>query len=322
MPDLGRLRDFARRAIRAERAHPARELREIDEGARAVQVVARNREVGVEHVLPGTPSDRTRLQLREIDTAQRERTQRAEERTGLARQREHDRRLVRSLRDRLPRDDAETRDVRVEILNAALQHVELEYLRRANRRDRRVVLQSLLANQLGPAGGVVDGLDLYVRQPAEEPLALRQRLRMRVHDTHVVDAHTRKREQAVVDLELHLTDDWQLVLDQQVVIPVDGAADGVLHRQDAPRDGAIRHRLEHVLETPAGEGCRLRVKRERRRFAVGAGLPLVRNTHPGMVPSGPLFVKQILLTPSLAEFIASLSGENGPPCRSSSPTAA
>jgi hypothetical protein len=46
----------------------------------------------------------------------------------------------------------------------------------------------------------------------------------------------------VVDAQLDLADDRQLVLDEQVVVAVDAAADGVLHRQDAVRGAAVRRR--------------------------------------------------------------------------------
>ena len=67
------------------------------------------------------------------------------------------------------------------------------------------LLQRLLANQLGAAGRVVDRLDLHAGQPAQESLALRQRLRVRVHHLDVLQLHTRQRQQAVVDLELHFS---------------------------------------------------------------------------------------------------------------------
>ena len=59
-----------------------------------VQVVARRREVGVEQVFPRAAGNRPRLELRQIDAAQRKHAERLEQRARLVRQREHDRRLV------------------------------------------------------------------------------------------------------------------------------------------------------------------------------------------------------------------------------------
>ena len=56
---------------------------------------------------------------------------------------------------------------------------------------------------------------------------------MRVDDLHVLQLRPRQRLQAVDDVELDLARDAQLVLEQQVVVAMDGAANRVLQRHDA-----------------------------------------------------------------------------------------
>ena len=67
---------------------------------------------------------------------------------------------------------------------------------------------------------------------AQKPLALRQRLRMRVDPPQAVERRAGQRQQVVHDRQLHLADDRQLVRQQQVVVAVDAAADRVLDRHD------------------------------------------------------------------------------------------
>ena len=55
-----------------ERAHRARELGQMHQRARAPQIVASDRHIDVEQVLPGSPADRARLDLGQVDVAQRE----------------------------------------------------------------------------------------------------------------------------------------------------------------------------------------------------------------------------------------------------------
>src|SRR6185436_4729759 len=86
--------------------------------------------------------------------------------------------------------------------------------------------------------------------------------------------------QAVDDVELHLARDHELVLEQQVVVAVDRPADGVLERHDAVRRALPHHGFEHLVEALAGHRFDLRpTVEERRSFAVGARLSLIRESH-------------------------------------------
>ena len=135
-------------------------------------------------------------------------------------------------------------------------------------------------HHLGGAGGVVDRDHFDPAHLGERLFALRQRLRVRVDDGHVLDPGPGQAEQAVIDAQFHLADDRQDVVDEQVVVAMDAAADGVLHRQDAVGGALVRHGGEHVFERGAGEdGGGGRVG-EGGGFAIGAGLALERDAHP------------------------------------------
>jgi hypothetical protein len=101
----------------------------MDDRAAAAQIVAADAQIDVEQVLPRTSGNRARLELREIDVAKREHTQRLEERPRLVLQRERERRLVRGT-ERLAaaRDDDEACDVVIEVLNAFAERLEAEEL--------------------------------------------------------------------------------------------------------------------------------------------------------------------------------------------------
>ena len=105
------------------------------------------------------------------------------------------------------------------------------------------------------------------------------RLRVRVHDRQILEARSGSDQQTVVHGELHFPDDRQLVLDEQVVVPMDASPDRVLHRQDPSGRASLGHRREHVLKAAARHHRGLRRKPQRRRFAVGSRLPLERDTH-------------------------------------------
>ena len=65
----------------------------------------------------------------------------------------------------------------------------------------------------------------------------------------------------MVDAQLDLADDRQVVVDEQVVVAVNAAADGVLHRQDAVGGAAVRDGGEDFLEAGAGEDGVRRARR-------------------------------------------------------------
>jgi hypothetical protein len=102
---------------------------------------------------------------------------------------------------------------------------------------------------------------------------------VRVDDADVLEPRPRLAEQAVIHAQLHLADDRQIVVHEQVVVAVDAAADGVLHRQDAVRGAPAGDGGEHLFETGAGEDVGAGRVGEGGRFAIGARFPLERYEH-------------------------------------------
>ena len=102
---------------------------------------------------------------------------------------------------------------------------------------------------------------------------------MRVHLSHVRHCRARKCQEVVRHLQQHLGHDRQLVLQQQIVVAVDAAADRVLDRQDAVRGFAVVDGGKHVLEVGARNCLRVRAEPQRRRFAVRPRFALIRNAH-------------------------------------------
>ena len=70
---------------------------------------------------------------------------------------------------------------------------------------------------------------------------MRQRLRMRAHPPDLRQLGARQRREMVHHLQLGLGHDRQILLEQQVVVAVDAAADRVLDRQQAMRRPSLGH---------------------------------------------------------------------------------
>ena len=141
------------------------------------------------------------------------------------------------------------------------------------------VRQMLVGDHLRAAGGVVGGDDLDAGQRPQKPLALREPLRMRIDAAQIAEGDARQRQQMVHDRQLHLADDREMMLDEQVVVAVDAAANRVLDRQDAVAGGPGVDGAEDLLEAPARDQLGVGVHQPRRRFAEGAELPLVGDPH-------------------------------------------
>jgi hypothetical protein len=107
---------------------------------------------------------------------------------------------------------------------------------------------------------------------------------VREHATDPGERRPRQRQEIVHDRQFHLADDRQVVLEQQVVVAVDAAADRVLDGQDAVRDAPARNRGEHFVEAVERDRFGVRAGAERRRFTVCARGALECDTHG--VPSG------------------------------------
>ena len=81
------------------------------------------------------------------------------------------------------------------------------------------------------------------------------------------------------DGELHLRHDRQLVLDEQVVVAVDAAADRVLERQAAVRRLARGDGVEGLLEAAARHQRRVVRHAPGGGFAEGTRFSLIRDLH-------------------------------------------
>jgi hypothetical protein len=132
-----------------------------------------------------------------------------------------------------------------------------------------------LLDHLDAAGGVIGGQHLDTLEGAQGVLALGQGLRVRVHPLDLLQAHAGVRDQAVRHAQVVLRDDVQVVLEQQVIVPVDAPRQRVLHRHHAIGVRAVLHALKDLVKAIAGH--RLDVCPKQRQgglFAVGARLSL------------------------------------------------
>src|SRR5262245_36583716 len=143
------------------------------------QLVSSRSQVRIEEIFPGPPRNRPRFELRQVDSTQRERTQRFEQCAGLVGQGEHNRSLIwYAVVDRPAADDEKTCEIVVEILNGRGQRCQAEDLAGAGRSDRGSILETLVCHELGAAGRVVRSDDLHTSQSAKKSFALRQCLGM------------------------------------------------------------------------------------------------------------------------------------------------
>ena len=102
---------------------------------------------------------------------------------------------------------------------------------------------------------------------------------MRVDPAEAGQRRAWQGQQVMDDRQLDLADDRQVVLEQQVVVPVDAAANRVLDRQHAVGDRAGLHRVEGFFEAPAGQQVGVGVNPAGGGFAEGARLALIRDFH-------------------------------------------
>src|SRR4029453_2511864 len=101
----------------------------------------------------------------------------------------------------------------------------------------------------------------------------------------VADLRARQRLQAVDDVELYLAGDGEVVVEEQVVVAMDRAADRVLEGAQPVRRLLARDGIEDVFEALARQRLGLRsAVLQCRRFAIRAGFPLICKSHDGCSP--------------------------------------
>ncbi|CAL5090266.1 unnamed protein product [Urochloa decumbens] len=288
--------------VAAEHPEEGGELLDLGERVLRADVGHGRLEVDVEHVLevlggadvgvvdePYRPVPvRPALDLGERDVAEGERREHLEEhRRAVGVVCEDDAGLERPVGardDGLPRQHHEPRHVARVVLDAVGEHLEPVQLGGARRRDGGGVPEVPVGDVLGGPRRVVERLARHVEaHGVERELALRERLGMRDDAGEEVPPHPGEREEAVVDGELDLADDVEPVAEEEVVVAVDAAAEGVLDGEH----GAVRdpefHRLERHLELVAGDGVAARVRLGGGRLAVGARHALVGHAQLGAV---------------------------------------
>ena len=88
-----------------------------------------------------------------------------------------------------------------------------------------------------------------------------------------------QRLQTVNDVQLDFAGYRDLVIDEEVVVAVNGSADGVFHRHDPVRCALVQHGVEDLVERLARQRFRVRGKKQGRRLAVSARFTLIGNPH-------------------------------------------
>jgi hypothetical protein len=230
----------------------------------------------------GSVAVRAAFDLGEADVPERERREHLEEHGGaLSVMREDDAGLegaVGARDDGFPREHDEARHVPCVILDAVGEDVQALELSGARRGNGGGVAERGGRDVFGGAGGVVERLARDVEtHGVERELALRERLRVGDDAGEQLLAHAGQREEAVVDGELHLADDVEAVAEQEVVVAVDAAAEGVLDGEHGAVGDPELHGLERDLELVARDGVAARVHLGGGRLAVGVRDALVRD---------------------------------------------
>ena len=95
---------------------------------------------------------------------------------------------------------------------------------------------------------------------------------MREHAPDVAQLRPQQRQEVVDHRQLRLRDDRRIVLEHQVVVAMNAAADRVLHRQQPVRRLPRRHG-EDVLEAIERDRLRVRPRAQRRRLTMHSAVP-------------------------------------------------
>ena len=102
---------------------------------------------------------------------------------------------------------------------------------------------------------------------------------MRVNPLDVIERASGQCQEMVHNRYFELPDNRDLVLEQQVEVAMDAAADRVFDRQHAVVDGATVDRGKHVLEASTGHQDGVTGDLPRGGFAERSGFSLVGNAH-------------------------------------------
>jgi hypothetical protein len=273
----GVLLDLGERVLRADVGHGRLEV----DVEHVLEVLGRA-DVGVVDEPDGPVPVRPALNLGEADVAEGEGGEHLEEHgCALLVLREHDAGLegaVGARDDGVPRQHDEARHVPRVVLDAVGEDLQVVEVGGARRGDGGGVPERGGRDVLGGARGVVEGLARHVEaHGVERELALRERLRVGDDPGEQVLAHPGEGQEAVVDGELDLADDVKAVAEEEVVVAVDAAAEGVLDGEHGAVGDPELDGLEGDLELVAGDGVAARVRLAGGGLAVRARHALVRD---------------------------------------------
>lgn len=184
----------------------------------------------------GLASLRPALDLCQIDISESESREDLEKDPGAFFVGEHDTGLegaIGSRNHRLPGEHDESGHVPHIVLNAVCEYIHAVDFGGAGTGDGARVSEIVRGHEFGGAGGIVKSLSGNIEaHESQSVLALGQSLGMAYDSSEIFRLHAGKREQAVVYRELNFTHNVQRMAEQQIVISVYTAAQGIFHRQD------------------------------------------------------------------------------------------
>src|SRR5262249_11361105 len=140
------------------------------------------------------------------------------------------------------------------------QNYTAHQLRGSTARDGSPSGVSVLEDQIHRSCSVVNGYRFNPGMSAKEILTLSERDRMRQRLADVVERSVRNADQCMFDAAYRLSDDRQIVFEQEVVRPMNRAGHRVLHRNDAVAGSVIVHGLEDILQACAWQKLGMRRK--------------------------------------------------------------
>jgi hypothetical protein len=243
-------------------------------------------DIDVENVLPWATGDWPGFYFSQIDAGVSEPFQSSDEATGAVLNCEGDAHLVDQTAicrgwSRTAHHEVKTGEVGSVILDAGLEHRTSILLRCEGGSDPRSISQAVLHDVLDAAGGVVEGDNLELTMLIQEVPALGKSNGMRDDPADLTEGYSGKRNEIVLDVEEAFAVDANRLLEQQIVVLVDGAMEAVFDREY----GAVNDTFDEAFEDFCGDatghnlhGCPVE-HAECGHVAVRAQLALNRNSH-------------------------------------------
>src|SRR5438094_6529672 len=243
-------------------------------------------DVEIEQIFPRRVAAWSRLQLAEVDPELVEAGQQAVESAGLVRHRADERGLLpvaRSLDPRgtwpfraAPADQEKAGDVFLDGLDPLRRNGQSIEFGGAPAGDGGLIGPRVALHLAGGTGSVVDGNRIEALAH-DEGLALGQRLRMRENALYLPAVRLRQDQQAVVNLQRHLSDHQGSVFEEQVIGLQDAAGLGVFHWNQGKIDRLVGDAMERVPQGAKGLRRRRWKGGVQGLLRVGARFPLIAN---------------------------------------------